>query len=437
MHCPNNHPSITLDKHAIQHINLTCNCNIFTCFSQSFFLLRYFDRFKSTLNDDDSNIDRIVYLTKSDQNQPELISNGENLSHDEYEEKIHNDSSSKPNDDTFTIENSIALRRPASQISIATTKSLKTSIDEVDYSEPTRTRLSHEPSSIEEIITAKSEATSMENIDNLSAVDDETFDTSLEHIQNESNEKMLAIDTTPTIDKPMVIVDSYEDNGDIGSEQNEETIIEKQPNEILLESPFVSDKVDIETDDNYAISDSESRNSSSRDDSSDFPLPHAIPCVKPNTAPAIHKFRAIKPTVHSRFLKRNKITPAKTCPSSATSNNVMRSRDVYPSSARQPDKPRDLAANCLHQLDTANEWTVVVNGLQNFIQLIRLHPEVVDVNIHSYCVALSRQVRNLRSQVSRLACQASAEFFQTHAKHLELESEGTCPDTNILFFYGF
>lgn len=328
----------------------------------------------------------------------------------------------RSNDDAFSIENT-TMRRPESQISIATTKSLKTIIDEVDYSEPTKTRPSHDPSSIEEIITAKSEATSMENIDNLSAVDDETFDTSLEHIQNESNEKILAIDTT-SIDKPVVIVDEYEDNDDIGTEKTEYTIIEKQPNETLLESPFVGvNKVDVGADDIYAISDSESRNSSSRDDSSDFPLIHASPCVKPNTAPAMQKFRTIKPTVHGRFLKRNKISPAKTCPSSATSSAI-RSRDVYPSSARQADKPRDLASNCLHQLDVANEWTVVMNGLQSFVQLIRLHPEVVEVNIHSYCVALAKQVKNLRSQVSRLACQASAEFFRTHSKHLELESEG-------------
>lgn len=330
-------------------------------------------------------------------------------------------------DDIFS-ENGNAIRRPESQLSIATTKSLKTITDDVDLSERSqlKTRLSHEPSSIEEIITAKSEATSMENIDNLSAVDSETFDTSLEHIQNENNEKILAVDSNP-IERPEILVDNFEEN-EIGTEKSEETIIEKQPSETLLEAPYANNKIDNETDDNYANSDSESRNSSSRDDSSDFPPVRPHPTVKPNTAPVIAKLHTEKPTIHGRFLRRNKISPAKTCPSktcpSSATSNVIKSSEHFPASARQLERPRDVSTNCLNQLDTSNDWTTVMSGLQSFIQLIRKHPDVVEANIHAYCVALSKQVKNLRSQVSRLACQAAAEFFQTHAKHLELESEG-------------
>lgn len=319
------------------------------------------------------------------------------------------------------------MRRPDSQISIATTKSLKTSIDEVDFSEPSPLKArssTHEPSSIEEIITAKSEATSMENIDNLSAVDSETFDTSLEHIQNENNEKILATDGTAA-GNPEIIVDGIDDDADVGAAKIEDTleIVERQPNEPLLAAPFLDSKADNDTDDNYALSDSESRNTSSPDDSSDFPTIVAAPFVKPNTAPATEKPHIEKPSTIHRFLKRNRISPAKTCPSSAAAPRTV---DIYPASARQPDKPRDLAANCLHQLDAANDWTVVVNGLNGFQQLIHKHPDLVEANVHAYCLALSKHVRNLRSQVSRLACQVSAEFYQTHAKHLELESEGGC-----------
>lgn len=262
----------------------------------------------------------------------------------------------------------------------------------------------------------------MENIDNLSAVDSEAFDTSLEHIQNENNEKILATDAT-AIENPAIIVEGVDDNADVGAEKTEETlkIIEKHPNETLLAAPFSGSKRDNETDDNYAISDSESRNSSTPDDSSDFPTIVTPPFVKPNTAPATEKPHIEKPSTIHRFLKRNRISPAKTCPSSAA---VTRTIDIYPASARQPDKPRDIATNCLQQLDAANDWTVVVNGLTTFQQLIHKHPEVAEANIHAFCVALSKQVRNLRSQVSRLACRVSAEFFQTHAKHLELECEG-------------
>lgn len=64
-----------------------------------------------------------------------------------------------------------------------------------------------------------------------------------------------------------------------------------------------------------------------------------------------------------------------------------------------------------------------MNGLTTFVRLIRHHPEIVESHLHAYCVGLSRQVKNLRSQVSRSACQASTEFFQTHAKHLETECD--------------
>lgn len=389
-----------------------------------FFLFRYFERFKSTLHDnDDANIDEVDYIVKLNHNKPDFRSNIESPFHETFAEQNHNESPFMQKADDIFSENSNAMRRPESQLSIATTKSLKTITDDIDLSERSqlKTRLSHEPSSIEENITAKSEATSMENIDNLSAVDSETFDTSLEHIQNENNEKILAVDSNP-IDRPELLVGSFDEN-EIGTEKAEDTIVEKQPSETLLEAPYANNKVDNETDDNYANSDSESRNSSSRDDSSDFPPVRSNPTIKPNTAPVINKLHTEKPTIHGRFLKRNKISPAKTCPSSATSN-VIKSSELYPSSARQIERPRDVAANCLNQLDTSNDWTTVMSGLQKFVQLIRKYPDLVEANIHAYCVALSKQVKNLRSQVSRLACQASAEFFQTHGKHLELESEG-------------
>jgi transcriptional regulator with AAA-type ATPase domain len=58
-----------------------------------------------------------------------------------------------------------------------------------------------------------------------------------------------------------------------------------------------------------------------------------------------------------------------------------------------------------------------------FVRLIRHHPEIIDTQIHLLSVALARQVRNLRSQVARAACQASREFFMTHRKCIENEAE--------------
>lgn len=87
---------------------------------------------------------------------------------------------------------------------------------------------------------------------------------------------------------------------------------------------------------------------------------------------------------------------------------------------RRFDKPREGLNNCLSQLDSPN-WETTMNGLQNFVRLIRFHSELVETNIHTLCVALCKHVRNLRSQVSRSACQACGEFFVTHSKYLEQE----------------
>ena len=50
-----------------------------------------------------------------------------------------------------------------------------------------------------------------------------------------------------------------------------------------------------------------------------------------------------------------------------------------------------------------------MQGLQLLVRLMRHHPETVHTQLHSVIVAVAKQVRNLRSQVARAACQASGE----------------------------
>jgi hypothetical protein len=131
-------------------------------------------------------------------------------------------------------------------------------------------------------------------------------------------------------------------------------------------------------------------------------------------------------------LKRNlKMTPVKNSmpninqPSSVpamlrttkSSNN-----HIFPMNLRRFERPKDAIHTCLAQLDSSS-WEDVMEGLTTFVRLIRHHPEYVDQQIHLLTIAISKHVKNLRSQVSRAACSASAEFFMTNAKALDADAE--------------
>ena len=115
---------------------------------------------------------------------------------------------------------------------------------------------------------------------------------------------------------------------------------------------------------------------------------------------------------------------------------AVKSSELFPPTLKKFDKPRDAMLTCLSNLDSSN-WEQVMNGLQNFVRLIRHHPEYVDSQIHLMTIALSKHVKNLRSQVARAACTVSNEFFETHAKSLDQDGEeltaallGRSADTN-------
>lgn len=127
-------------------------------------------------------------------------------------------------------------------------------------------------------------------------------------------------------------------------------------------------------------------------------------------------------------LKRNhKVTPVKNAmpnlnqqPLKVTSVKTV--NKVYPASLRRFEKPKEALYSCLSQLDSSS-WETVMAGLQTFVRLIRHHPEYVEAQIHLLTIALSKHVKNLRSQVSRAACSAANEFFLTHAKSLDADAE--------------
>lgn len=127
-------------------------------------------------------------------------------------------------------------------------------------------------------------------------------------------------------------------------------------------------------------------------------------------------------------LKRNhKVTPVKNAMPNVNQQtlkvtNVKTVNKVYPATLRRFEKPKEALYSCLSQLDSSS-WETVMAGLQIFVRLIRHHPEYVESQIHLLTIALSKHVKNLRSQVSRAACSAANEFFMTHAKSLDADAE--------------
>lgn len=103
-----------------------------------------------------------------------------------------------------------------------------------------------------------------------------------------------------------------------------------------------------------------------------------------------------------------------------------RKRKVSPTKSAAPitsrQKIKDQHVQCLQQLDSSN-WDQIMLGLQTFVRLMRNNPEQIEPQLHQYCLALSKNIKNLRSQVSRASCQAAGEFFESHSKLLEQEAD--------------
>lgn len=96
--------------------------------------------------------------------------------------------------------------------------------------------------------------------------------------------------------------------------------------------------------------------------------------------------------------------------------------ELYPQNMTRFDKPREALHKAFDQLDSSN-WEINVMGLKSMVRLMRYHPDTLDNQMHMTCIQLTKSVRNLRSQVSRAACQASTELFTMKCKYLEQECD--------------
>ncbi|KAJ8874786.1 hypothetical protein PR048_022675 [Dryococelus australis] len=134
----------------------------------------------------------------------------------------------------------------------------------------------------------------------------------------------------------------------------------------------------------------------------------------------------IRRSVIPRQLKRNSVAPM---PREPLRNRQVAKQSssgcMFPDTLKPLDKPRESLQMFFHQLDS-QEWEVVMQGLQTLVRLCRHHPDTVQAHLHAVLVALARQIRNLRSQVSRAACQTAGELFLVLKRAIETDLAYVC-----------
>uniref|UniRef100_A0A7M4ETP0 TOG array regulator of axonemal microtubules 2 n=1 Tax=Crocodylus porosus TaxID=8502 RepID=A0A7M4ETP0_CROPO len=74
---------------------------------------------------------------------------------------------------------------------------------------------------------------------------------------------------------------------------------------------------------------------------------------------------------------------------------------------------------------SSNDWQLKEKGLFGIRRLATCHSEVLLSRIHDVSLAVTREVSNLRSKVSRFAISTLGELFRTMKKHMDQEVEET------------
>uniref|UniRef100_A0A8D8ZUH6 Protein FAM179B n=1 Tax=Cacopsylla melanoneura TaxID=428564 RepID=A0A8D8ZUH6_9HEMI len=95
---------------------------------------------------------------------------------------------------------------------------------------------------------------------------------------------------------------------------------------------------------------------------------------------------------------------------------------LYPSTLPPFEKPKEAMNKILAQLESS-DWEATTQGLQGVVRMARHHTKLLATNLHACCTHVSKQVRSLRSQVARAACQTACILFTILGRQLEPELE--------------
>lgn len=301
------------------------------------------------------------------------------------------------------IVNASSTSRPISVSSVATTKSLYD-----DY----------------ELRPATSLTLAKSNASSASATSRDKDNRSRASFLGDENDRPISLNSRSTsvardIDKESDLNSDEEQSVDLNQENEpvnlvvqEEEILddehsknygldETEPDEIVTVTEAGGNVEITETNPQPISSDNESSCTADAIDEVDYIKERIDEQTNTTTVPSVQHF-SVRPSI--RFKKR-KVSPTKPAPQI---------------NSRQ--KMKDQHATCLQQLDSSN-WDQIMLGLQSFVCLMRNNPEQIEPQLHQYCLALSKNIKNLRSQVSRASCQAAGEFFESHSKLLEQEAD--------------
>ncbi|CAB4054652.1 TOG array regulator of axonemal microtubules protein 1 [Lepeophtheirus salmonis] len=96
----------------------------------------------------------------------------------------------------------------------------------------------------------------------------------------------------------------------------------------------------------------------------------------------------------------------------------------YPSYKVPHPNPNGLLRITLGEL-ASNDWETNINGLVDAYRMVVYHSELLHSDVKEVTSAILKQVKNLRSQVCRLAVLVLGEYFQKLKKNMETDLEKT------------
>ncbi|KAK7575651.1 hypothetical protein V9T40_011937 [Parthenolecanium corni] len=100
------------------------------------------------------------------------------------------------------------------------------------------------------------------------------------------------------------------------------------------------------------------------------------------------------------------------------------------------EHPRDAMQKILLQF-SSNEWEIIIQALQGVIRLSKHHSKLLSTGLQPYAIAVSKEIKNLRSQVARAACSCAENIFRNVKNIVDQNIEELsnalflrCTDTN-------
>ncbi|XP_065214265.1 uncharacterized protein LOC135841300 [Planococcus citri] len=79
------------------------------------------------------------------------------------------------------------------------------------------------------------------------------------------------------------------------------------------------------------------------------------------------------------------------------------------------ENPKEAINKILDQFQS-NEWETVIEALQGVVRLTRHHNKYLAPCLHTFVIAVAKEIRNLRSQVARAACLSAENIFRCFDK---------------------